>query len=116
MNTPTIKKPDSLSRIIMLTFGTMDHGGPYWCYVAVKPSRYQAFREAMASMRYHIKQFEQDNYGEIVVSGEGDRPPSDISKQVAQMFGVSVGQLFADSQPDETIRKQFELLASDANP
>ena len=109
-----IHDPDTLSRIIMLTFGTMDHGGPYWCYVAIKPSRYEKFRKLMASMTYNMQQFDQDDYGEIVVSGEGDRPPSAITRQVASMFDVSISDMFTDTHPDETIRKQFEMLAKHA--
>ena len=36
--------PDNVSRVIMLLYGKMDHGGPFWCYVAVKPSQFEAFK------------------------------------------------------------------------
>ena len=107
---PSIKDPDSLSRIIMLAFGRMDHGGTYWSYVAIKPSRYDAFRAAMSSMTYNMQDFDKDGYGEVVVSGEGDRPPADITKKVAKMFDVSISDLFKDVAPDETLRKHFEML------
>ena len=46
-NTPTDKyDADTLSRVIMLLYGKMDHGGPFWCYVAIKPSMFEAFKSA----------------------------------------------------------------------
>lgn len=102
--------PDSLSRIVMLTFGKMDHGGPYWCYVAIKPSRYREFRKAMSSMTYNMQDFDKDNYGEVIVSGEGDRPPSEITKKVSRMFNVPIRDFFKDENPDETLRQHFEAL------
>ncbi len=115
MTQSQIKDPDSLSRIVMLTFGRMDHGGPYWCYVAIKPSRYDEFRKVMASMTYNMQNFDQDHFGEIIVSGQGDRPPADITKKVAKMFDVSIRDMFIDNHPDETIRKKFEELNKEAN-
>jgi hypothetical protein len=115
MTQASIHDPDTLSRIVMLTFGRMDHGGPYWCYVAIKPSRYEAYRQAMASMSYNMQNFDKDNYGEVIVSGEGDRPPSEITKKVAKMFNVPIREFFKDDKPDETVRKHFDLLAKESN-
>jgi hypothetical protein len=100
--------PDSVARILLLTFGTMDHGGPYWTYVAVKPSRYQEFMRAVSSKQYDMQNFDKDGYGEVVVSGEGRKPTTDITRQVAKMFDVPVLELFKETTPEETIRKKFE--------
>jgi hypothetical protein len=102
--------PDSLSRIVMLAFGAMDHGGPYWCYVAVKPSRYDEFRKVMATKKYNIQQFAGDDYGEIIVSGEGVTPPQDVTKKVAELFNVPIRELFADADPRQTIATKIQSL------
>jgi hypothetical protein len=107
--------PDSLARILLLTFGTMDHGGPYWTYVAVKPSRYQEFLRAVTSKQYDMQNFDKDAYGEVVVSGEGRKPPTDVTRKVAKMFDVPIRELFKDDKPEETIRKKIEALGSQAN-
>ena len=106
--------PDDFSRIVTLTYGTMDHGGPYWCYVAVKPSRYAQFQEAMNSKRYNMQQFDQDGYGEVIVSGAGVVPPKQITRQVADMFNVQIKDLFAVSDdPMPEINEQIKKLNGD---
>ena len=112
---PSVKNPDSLSRIVMLTFGHMEQGGSYWCYVAIKPSRYDAFRAAMYSMTYNIQNFDKDEFGEIIVSGHGDRPPRDVTQKVAKMFDIQIRDLFKDEQPDKTVAKHFLMLQEEAN-
>ncbi len=87
---------DDISRIVMLAYGTMNHGGPYWCYVAVRPGRSEAFRKALAGKNYNMQQFEPDGFGEIIVSGEGIAPPVEITHKVAAMFNVKVRDLFAE--------------------
>src|SRR5688572_14121029 len=98
---------DTVARVLMLTFGVMDNGGPYWVYVAVKPSRYLEFKRAIDSKKYNMQNFDKDAYGEIVVSGDGPKPPVDVTKQVAKLFDVPVRDLFKDENPDETIRKKY---------
>jgi hypothetical protein len=102
--------PDQLSRIIMLAYGAMDHGGPYWCYVAVKPSRYDAFQAVLATKKYNIQNFVNDGYGEVVVSGEGVMPPQEVTKKVAEMFNVPVRELFRASDPKAVIFAKIEEL------
>ena len=106
---PTID-PDKLSRIVVLTYGQMNHGGPYWCYVAVKPSRYEAFKNAMDSKQYHMPKFEADGFGEVIVSGEGVVPPGDVTKEVAKMFNIPVRQLFAQTDPMMEINHKIKQL------
>lgn len=103
MTTDVLPPPTTTSRVIMLTFGQMNHGGPYWCYVAVKPSRYDEFRQKMASMTYNMQQFDSEGYGEIVVSGEGIRPPSAISKQVAALYNIPLTVLFNNEPINDNI-------------
>jgi len=102
--------PDDIARIVMLAFGPMEQGGEYWCYVAVRPGRYEEFKRAMAGKRYNIQHFEQDGYGEIIVSGDGGLPPRDVTKQVAQLFNIPIRQLFEDIDPQAAIAKGIEAL------
>jgi hypothetical protein len=102
--------PDQLSRIVMLTYGNMDHGGPYWCYVAIKPTRYDDFQAAMISKKYNMQDFDKDGFGEVIVSGEGAMPPQDVTRQVADMFKVPVKKLFQETDPKRVIFAKIEEL------
>jgi hypothetical protein len=112
-----MKKPidsDDISRIVTLTYGTMDHGGPYWCYLAVRPSRYSEFKAAMDSKRYNIQNFDKDGFGEVIVSGEGVMPPKDITLKVAEMFNIPVKELFADVAHEEQIETIIDKVNNEA--
>lgn len=111
-----MKKPidsDDISRIVMLTYGKMDHGGPYWCYVAIRPSQYKAFTAAMDSKTYNMQNFANDGYGEVIVSGEGVMPSKDITKKVAEMFNIPLKQLFADIEHNKRIEQVIEDVNAD---
>ncbi len=98
---------DDVARVITLVKGMLNDGkGFYWCYVAVKPSLYEQFKSVTAN-KYNIQNFTQDGYGEVVVSGVGRTPPDAVTKQVAELFGVSVDSLFADENPLGTIAKKL---------
>jgi hypothetical protein len=100
----------------MLAFGQMEQGGQYWCYVAIKPSRYDAFKQAMDSKQYNMQRFAGDGYGEVIVSGEGVTPPQDITRQVANMFGIPIGQLFTVTDPKGAVSQQLKTLETGGNP
>jgi hypothetical protein len=102
---------DNRSRIVMLAFGNMQHGNSmYWAYLAVKPTRYEEFRRIMAGKKYNIQNFVKDEFGEVVVSGEGGLPPRDVTKKVAQLFGIPINELFADINPIPVIEQAIEKL------
>ncbi len=101
---------DDTARVIALVRGMTDKGGFYWCYVAVKPSRYEEFKTATAN-RYNIQNFVSDGYGEVVVSAEGRDPSSDVVKLVAEKFGVSVESLTSGSDPLSTINEHFKKIS-----
>ena len=111
---PQVHNPDDVARIVMLAFGTMESGGPYWCYVAVKPSRYEEFKRAMESKKYNMQNYAKDGYGEVVVSGEGALPPQDVTKQVAMMFNVPIKDLFADADPIVLINSKMKKLSENS--
>jgi hypothetical protein len=100
--------PDTLSRIIVLLFGRMDHGGPFWCYVAVKPSRYEAFQNEERAGTIDLYNFE--SFGEVVVSAEGERPPRSVTEQVAEMYGADPDSFFQPIDPMEQIGQRIEKL------
>ena len=104
--------PDALSRVIMLLYGKMDHGGPFWCYVAVKPSRFEAFKEAEKAGKIDLYKFEE--FGEVIVSAEGKTPPEEVTKKVAEMYNADASTFFQPIDPIAEInRKIDELKAKD---
>ena len=100
--------PDNISRIIMLVYGTMEHGGPFWCYVAVKPSMYDAFKQAEGQGTLDLYEFEP--YGEIIVSAEGEVPPDEVTIKVAEMYGTDPSQFFQPIDPKQVISEKIEEL------
>jgi hypothetical protein len=96
--------PDNVSRVIMLLYGKMDHGGPFWCYVAVKPSQFEAFKAAEAAGKIDLYNFEP--YGEVIVSAEGQTPPEDVTLKVAEMYGADAISSFFTVWPS-SLRSRF---------
>lgn len=104
--------PDNLSRVIMLLYGKMDHGGPFWCYVAIKPSQFEAFKAAETEGRIDLYNF--DAYGEVIVSAEGQTPPEDVTLKVAEMYGADPSTFFQPIDPMAEIDKKIaEIRAQD---
>ncbi len=100
--------PDNISRIIMLVYGTLDTGGPFWCYVAVKPSMYDAFKEAESSGKLDLYNF--DAYGEVVVSGEGEKPPVEVTEKVAEIYNTDASSFFQPIDPKQEIEEKIAKL------
>jgi len=108
-NIPEIT-PDFAARLVMLVFGRMSNGLPFWCFVAVKPSRYKELKAKVKDKTLDLRTYVDDGFGEIVVSGESATPPVDVIKTIAKMFNVPIKQLFYDFNIDETINKEIERL------
>ncbi len=103
---------DTLSRVIMLLYGKMDHGGPFWCYVAIKPSQFEAFKAAEKAGSIDLYNFEA--YGEVIVSAEGQTPPEDVTLKVAEMYGADASTFFQPIDPIAEINKKIsEMKAKD---
>jgi hypothetical protein len=100
--------PDNISRIIMLVYGRMEHGGPFWCYVAVKPSMYDAFKAAEQQGALDLYNFEP--YGEIIVSAEGETPPEEVTVKVAEMYNTDPTKFFQPIDPKQVITDKIEEL------
>lgn len=103
-------EPDNVSRVIMLLYGQMEHGGPFWCYVAVKPSQFEAFKAAEAAGKIDLYNF--DAYGEVIVSAEGQTPPEEVTLKVAEMYGADASTFFQPIDPIAEINKKIDELKS----
>lgn len=88
---------DAVARIIVLIYGWLDTGSPFWVFVAVKPSRYQDFLVAQERSEVNLYHFEP--FGEIIVSGDTESPPDEVLLSVSRRYNTSVGDL------DETVAK-----------
>ena len=82
--TDTAPQTDEQIRTIILIYGQLDTGNPFWVYAAVRPTRYQAMLAAQKSGELDLYHFE--HYGEIIVSGEGKSPPDSVTLKVAEMY------------------------------
>lgn len=106
-NTPNVKlDPDQLSRVIMLIYGKMETGKPFWCYVAVKPSKFEQFKQSEKTGKIDLYNFEE--FGEVIVSAEGRTPPDEVTLKVAELYGADPSTFF---QPIDPIEKVNEKMA-----
>jgi hypothetical protein len=96
-------KTDDLTRIIVLVYGMMESGGPFWVYVAVKPSKYQGFMTAQKEGKLDLHAFDQ--WGEIIISGEGRMPPDEVTLKVADMYQTDPSTLLNRTDPVEDAQK-----------
>lgn len=108
--TPTIPNatvnPDDVSRIIMLIYGKLEDGGPFWCYVAIKPSQFEAFKAAEAAGTINLYEF--NAFGEVIVSAAGQTPPPELTRQVAEMYGADPATFFQPIDPLEAVEKKLQ--------
>lgn len=77
-------KTDDLTRIIVLIYGMLDSGKPFWTFAAIKPGKYEAFQQAQKDGKVDLYKFEP--FGEIIVSGEGKSPPEQVTLKVAELY------------------------------
>ena len=89
--TETQPTNNDLTRTIVLVYGLLENGNPFWVFVAVKPSKYQDFMKAQKDGTLNLYQFTP--YGEIIVSGVGSSPPDDITIKVAEMYQTDPDKL-----------------------
>lgn len=100
--------PDNISRIIMLVYGKLETGGPFWCYCAVKPSMFDNFKADEAAGKLDLYNF--DPYGEVIVSGEGEKPPVEVTQKVAEMYNADPSKFFAPIDPKKEIEEKIAAL------
>ncbi|MDE3015580.1 MAG: hypothetical protein KGI29_01460 [Pseudomonadota bacterium] len=100
MSDQTSQAAADLTRIIVLIYGLLDSGGPFWLFAAVKPACYQPFLAAQKQGALDIYHF--GSYGEIIVSGEGRTPPDTITLKVAEMYQTDPETLMQAMKDDKT--------------
>jgi hypothetical protein len=107
----TEEKPNTedQTRIIVLLYGMLDNGNPFWVFVAVKPSKYQLFQTTHKEGRVDLHNF--GPFGEIIVSGEGKAPPEDITLKVAEMYQTDPAKL---NQAIELEQKEYDAKQKSA--
>ncbi len=99
-------KADDITRIIVLVYGMLESGLPFWVYVAIKPSRYQPFLAAQKDGSLDLYDF--TSYGEIIVSGQGKGPPDEITLKVAEMYQTDPATLFQPIDVEKEVKKRTE--------
>ena len=96
---------DQLARIIVLLYGMMEGGKPFWVYAAVKPSQYDDFNAAKSNGTLKLDAFEA--YGEIIIAGEGQTPPVEVTLKIAEVYQTDPNQLFEDQNPTAQLTDQL---------
>ena len=82
---------DKLSRVIILVTGELEDKKKFWTYVAVKPSKLDEFNRLKKEGNLDLKSF--DRFGELIIAGEGHRPPIEVKKKIAETYGIDVESL-----------------------
>lgn len=102
------KHSDHAARIVMLVFGKMkDDAGSYWCYVAIKPTEYKRFMELYKQAKMNLYYFEQEGFGEIIVSGQGRKPPTEVTYQVARIYNLELDELYKETDAEKALEKKI---------
>jgi hypothetical protein len=102
---------DQLSRIIMLIYGKLEKGDPFWCYVAIKPSQFEHFKQAEKEGKIDLYNF--DVFGEVIVSAEGKTPPEEVTLKVAEMYGADASTFFQPIDPMEHIDTKLKEMEAE---
>lgn len=80
-----------LKRIVIMIYGQLPNGNPFWLFAAVKPEMYALFKTTQQAGKVDIYNFEP--FGEIIVSGEGAEAPNDVVDAVAEMYQIDPSTL-----------------------
>ncbi|MDX1975153.1 MAG: hypothetical protein SFT92_05705 [Rickettsiales bacterium] len=102
--------PDDLTRIILLIYGMMENGKPFWAYLAVKPTKYKDFNELNKAGKIDLYKFE--SYGEIIIAGEGKSPPDEITLKVAEMYQTDPATMFKPIDPEAEVKKRMDAVSA----
>ncbi len=100
----TPQNPDALARIIVLIYGMLEGGKPFWVYAAIKPSEYDTFNEAKKNNKIDLNNFSA--YGELIVAGEGQTPPIEVTLKVAEVYQTDVSKFFDDNTSKKALEEQ----------
>ena len=79
-----LEEADKSVEMLVLVTGQRQDGRDFWAYAAIPPSKYTAFTEAEAKGNYRL-----NDYGRVLTSGDGQRPPSGLEQQLREKFNLS---------------------------
>lgn len=97
------KDKDALARVIVLIYGMLDGGAPFWVYAAVKPSKYETFNALKSEHKLNLQQF--DEFGELIIAGEGQTPPIEVTLKVAEVYQTDATKFFESQDPRQELEK-----------
>jgi len=86
---------DDAVRLVLVVRGRLADGEPFWCYVALKPSKRWDFAAAQIEERLDLEEFEE--FGEVIVSGLGVDPPDEVTRKVSELYGADLAAGLATS-------------------
>jgi hypothetical protein len=100
---------DQAARIVTLVYGRLENQRPFWCYVAVKPSRHKAFLEAQQAGKLNLREIEP--FGEIIISGEDINSLQEVTPEVAKAYGCDPASFFQsiDTTAEVAMRVQAHI-------
>ncbi len=98
-NSPS--NPDHRARVIVLIYGLLETGKPFWLYAAVKPSAYQEFLKKQKDGSLNLQAF--DEFGELIIAGEGQAPPTEVTLKVAEVYQTDPSKFFDGADHEEEI-------------
>lgn len=81
---PADPKRNGESRVIIVICRQLERDAPSWVIAAVKPANYDECLKRYRAGALNLKDFTE--FGEIVVSGPGDKPPEDTTAKVAKTY------------------------------
>lgn len=97
---------DPLARVIVLIYGLLETGKPFWLYAAVKPSQYQNFLKVQKEGKLNLQAFAE--YGELIIAGEGQAPPVEVTLKVAEVYQTDPAKFFDTKDPEAKIREKLK--------
>lgn len=103
-STPTGTEQDKQARVIVLIYGMLEGGKPFWVYAAVKPSQYKAFQEAKKAGTLNVTKFDQ--YGEVIIAGEGQNPPMEVTLKIAEVYQTDPAKLFEEQDVEKALSQK----------
>lgn len=92
------KDKDALARVIVLIYGMLDGGKPFWVYAAVKPSMYDTFNKLKGEHKLNLQAFGE--FGELIIAGEGQTPPIEVTLKVAEVYQTDANKFFDKDKQD----------------
>lgn len=69
---------------LVLVRGKDMHGAPQWAYALIPADNYLPFKLAESEGAYRLADF-----GQVLHYGQGETPPQDITRQMAEEYGAN---------------------------